>query len=82
MLKRILAIILIITVSLFISSSVFANETNMMDNAKNTVNDVMHNAENVVKNATDGIKNVTGNAENTRAAVIVDNVETVDCEYE
>lgn len=65
MLKKILAILLIVTVSLFISTSVFAEERSMMDNAKNMVNDVVGNAQNVVNDATDGIKNVTGNAENT-----------------
>ena len=73
MLKKILAIVLIITVSLFISTSVFAEGTNMMDNAKNVVNDVVGNAQNVVNDATDGIKNVTGNAENTMNGV-TDNV--------
>ena len=73
MLKKILAIVLIVTVSLFISTSVFAEGTNMMDNAKNVVNDVVGNAQNVVNDATDGIKNVTGNAENTMNGV-TDNV--------
>lgn len=78
MLKKILAIILIITVSLFISNYVFAEERSMMDNAKNAVNNVMHDAQNVVNDATDGMKNVTNNVENNVNNATNDIRNTID----
>lgn len=65
MFKKILAISLTFLIALFISSTVFANSENIMENGKNAINNIMHDAQNMVTNATDGIKDATGSFENS-----------------